>query len=106
MRYYIIKTFRFLIFFTFKWVPRYFASFIDLSYKIITKKKVNPRFIMYHFSSEHTDFSYWLASILISFTPGTIAVNYDETHLLVHVFDEEDEEDVTEFLEDFLAVIK
>ncbi len=87
------------------WFPRYLLSPFIFAKKILLRKKVKPAFIRYTFKECHSDFSYWLACTLISFTPGTIGVNYDETHLLVHLFDSDDEKDVTDFLTKFQSVL-
>lgn len=95
-----------ILFILVEWLPRYFSSPFILAWRIISFKKNKPTFVMYHFSKEHSDFSYWLASLLVSFTPGTIAVNYDEKHLLVHLFDENDQQDVTKFLSKFMESLR
>lgn len=102
----MFKVFKVIIFLLIYWLPRYILSPFVLAKKIITRKKVNPIFIRYTLREGHSDFSYWLACALISFTPGTIGVDYDETHVLVHLFDSDDEDSVTDFLNKFQAALK
>ncbi|MCS6893737.1 MAG: Na+/H+ antiporter subunit E [Deltaproteobacteria bacterium] len=100
------KLFKVCKFLLLSWIPRYFKSVLGLTSAIILRKSVKPTFVRFTLDSEHDDFSYWFLCVLISFTPGTIGVNYDETHVLVHFFDEKDVDDIINFIYEFIEVLK
>ena len=83
----------------------YLPSGGRLLWKVLRGKQTQDVFIKFKFSGNHLKITYWFISLLISFTPGTLAVDFEKKELTVHLFDEDELKSLINFVESYFKIL-
>jgi multisubunit Na+/H+ antiporter MnhE subunit len=84
---------------------QYLPSGGRLLWKVLRGKQTQGVFIKFKFAGNHMKITYWFISLLISFTPGTLAVDFEKKELMVHLFDEDELESLINLVESYFKIL-